>query len=706
VNHKTRNGKTIGHDQETCPISGGELVTDNHRTDNPKANALGRLPFFRERHLNAFRRQEGVKLLFLALFIPIAASCESDQDKDVADALTDATAESKLLTDPITTKSGKVSGTLVNDGGQKIRIYKGIPYAAPPAGDLRWKPPQPASSWTGVREYTEWADQAPQSEVQAMGGAGSIGEDCLHLNLVTPAKRATDKLPVMVFFHGGGLSTHTGNSPLYNHTALPKKGVVVVTVNSRLGPLGYMALPELTRESGKDASGNYGTLDLIAGLKWVKDNIAAFGGDPKNVTIFGESGGGTKVLSVMSSPLATGLYHRAIVESGSGGVSPAACATLEESEKAGQALQASTGVTGETDTEVLAGLREKTWQEIIEAGTKASFNPRLTVDGYVLKDTVYNVFSNGQQGDVPLIVGAQSSDLGTELQNNVPLLAGLMSSVSSKAYVYVFTHLPPLWKEEGCSAFHGLELPYVFGYIPEGLTAQIVLYLAPGGGCSAKDPGSDETDQTVAENCMNIWSQFAKTGNPSVSKLITWPAYTKDNDTYLEIGDELAVKTGVASAHVAPPKAPPAPNTTDSNETYGFSIAYPEDWVTGGAVDPAAPNVMWRVGKGSSFVPSVRLIVRPKTDGADLKAVFTTHLKEDGGKTVTSFTESTATINGLDYAKAEVSYTTSSMVYDSMIIARTNGSDWYIFEVYSVPAFAAFDTDTQQEDILNSITFP
>jgi hypothetical protein len=198
-----------------------------------------------------------------------------------------------------------------------------------------------------------------------------------------------------------------------------------------------------------------------------------------------------------------------------------------------------------------------------------------------------------------------------------------------------------------------------------------------------------------------MWSQFAKTGNPSVKGLIDWPAYTTDNDTYLEIGDTLTVKTGVVAAYV-PPKTKEVANTSYSDKTYGFSIKYPEDWTTGAA---AAPKVVWRVGKGSYFLPSVRLIVRPKTDGADLKAVFTAQLTDDGGKTISAYTESAATINGFDYTKAKVTYG-SNYTYDSMIAGRIVGSDWYIFEVYTVNAAGAFATSTQQEDILNSITFP
>jgi para-nitrobenzyl esterase len=189
-------------------------------------------------------------------------------------------ADAADLGNVVKTKSGKVSGTTVEDGGEKVHVFKGIPYAAPPVGELRWKAPMPVKRWSDMRDATRWSNQCAQRAGSRMGVAGEISEDCLYLNVVTAARTATEKRPVMVFFHGGGLTAGTGNSLTYNNTALPRKGVVVVTVNSRLGPLGYMAHPALSAESGRGASGNYGTLDLIASLRWVKENIAEFGGDP------------------------------------------------------------------------------------------------------------------------------------------------------------------------------------------------------------------------------------------------------------------------------------------------------------------------------------------------------------------------------------------------------------------------------------------
>jgi para-nitrobenzyl esterase len=459
--------------------------------------------------------------------------------------------------DPIAVTGGLISGT-EEDG---VRMYKGIPYAAPPVGTLRWSPPHPVKSWKGVLACDQWADRAPQLD---QPGLGEVSEDCLHLNLITPAQRASEKLPVMVFFHGGGLSIHTGNSLVYCNSALPKKGVIVVTVNSRLGPLGYLSHPALTAESRHNASGNYGTMDLIASLKWVRKNIAAFGGDPGNVTIFGESGGGSKVLSVMASPLAKGLFHHAIIESGSMSAMPNGTTALAAAEAAGQKLAAKLGVDGEED--VLAAMRAKSWEEILKAAAdpEVRFMANLAVDGWVLPDTVSNIFKNGQQSDVPLIVGANQGEKN-ELQTTVPNVAAGMSSVPSDAYVYVFSHVPTAWREQPCVAFHGLELPYVFGRIPEGLYERIVTLLAPSGGCTLADPGPDEMDVVVADQMMTLWAQFAATGNPAVEGLTEWPAWDVAGDHYLDIGFELQVKTGVAQAYVAPPGGgtlPPIPTPT------------------------------------------------------------------------------------------------------------------------------------------------
>jgi para-nitrobenzyl esterase len=331
----------------------------------------------------------------------------------------------------VKTKSGQVSGTTVDDGGEKVHIFKGIPYAAPPVGEWRWKAPQPPKSWSGVRDATKWSSQCAQRAGSRMGEPGQISEDCLYLNVVTAAKTTGEKRPVMVFFHGGGLTSGTGNSLTYNNTALPRKGVVVVTVNSRLGPIGYMAHPALSKESGRNASGNYGTLDLIASLRWVKENIAEFGGDPNNVLIFGESGGGTKTLSLISSPLAKGLFHKAIVESGSASASPERGTTLERAHEGGKRIAAKLGLD-KAENE-LAALRAAKWEDIVAAAgdREVNFAATLAVDGYVLPQSVHETIKTSKHHDVPLIVGANAGE--RSLQADVPLLGQLRACADGVA---------------------------------------------------------------------------------------------------------------------------------------------------------------------------------------------------------------------------------------------------------------------------------
>jgi para-nitrobenzyl esterase len=385
-----------------------------------------------------------------------------------------------------------------------------------------------------------------------MGTGAPISEDCLYLNVVTAAKTADEKRPVIVFFHGGGLTSGTSSSTTYNHPTLPNKGVVVVTANSRLGPMGYLAHPALTAESGHNSSGNYGTLDLKASLEWVRDNIAAFGGDPTNVTIMGESGGGTKVISQMASPLTEGLFTKVIIESGSALATADRSLKLSDAEAAGVKLAAAVGVKDGPDA--LAQLRAVPWEKIQEAAGKedVGFRASPAVDGYIIPKPVNEMFKAGEQRKVPMIVGANQGE--ASLKDSVPETANMQSKTGAPTYVYNFTHLPVGWKnEKGCVAFHGLELTYVFGAAPLGLSSPTTLGLARGGGCTSAVPATDDVDLKVASEAATVWAQFAKTGNPGVPGLIDWPAYTEQNNAYLDIGNPLTAKTGIQASYVAPP---------------------------------------------------------------------------------------------------------------------------------------------------------
>lgn len=480
------------------------------------------------------------------------------------------------IVDPIRTDAGYISGstidaisspgpttlvtelfgppslsTKIGEIGKVVRIYRGIPYAAPPVGDLRWKPPQPVTPWEGIRECTVFSPMAPQL-FPSVGLYGSIpesgmSEDCLYLNVLTPAKWKGERLPVMVWFHGGGLSEGSSNPASNNSPPLPQHGVVLVTVQHRIGPLGYMAHPALTAESPDHVSGNYGYLDLIAALQWVQRNIAAFGGNPHNVTIFGESGGGNKVNALMASPLAKGLFHRVICESG--WLAPFNGTPLALTEHLGLALASYLKVS------TLADLRATKWEDIIKAGESATLGVSPsgyvdvpTVDGYFLPDTLTNIFSADKQNDVPYMVGINGGDISAIFSATTAVLPTIKQH--SNVYVYLFNHVPDGWRSEGVSdAFHGLDVAYEFGFQPWVSFFYDTLFFPPLPPASTvtPDPGLDQKDDYVAEAMMTMWTQFAKTGNPSVKGLVKWPAYDPSTDEYLYIDDPLQVKSGFST---------------------------------------------------------------------------------------------------------------------------------------------------------------
>ncbi len=473
-----------------------------------------------------------------------------------------------LLNDPILTDAGYVSGTvmdaiyvqgvtgigepydaLIGEIGDKVRIYRGIPYAAPPVGELRWKPPQPIEPWDYIRECTHFSPMAPQpwpaSSVYGSIPEEGMSEDCLYLNVTTPAKSAGSRLPVMVLFHGGGLQIGSVNRFSDNSPPLAQHGVVSVTVNHRIGPFGYMAHPELSDESPNGASGNYGQLDLITALQWVQRNISAFGGDPNNVTIWGHSGGGSKTNFTLASPLSKGLFHRAICEAGfsTGGTS------LVVAEQYGLNLMDAVGVAN------IAEMREKSWQEIILASVApgTGYFTVHTVDGWSLPDTIGNIFAAGQNHDVPYMVGMG----GGEIRSTTPLMGQLLQTMSaqqkSPIYTYVFTHVPRNWADAGAYAFHGLEVSYQYGVI-DTVQRLYGTALMPASPEVNPDPGLDERDYWLTDEVMTMWTRFAANGSPTrIGKKHNrccerefWPPYD-EKDRYLDIGVPIEVNSGFST---------------------------------------------------------------------------------------------------------------------------------------------------------------
>ena len=306
----------------------------------------------------------------------------------------------------VKTSAGPVEGTTSADG--RVRVFKGIPFAAAPVGEGRWKAPAPVAPWKGVKKVVAFGPRCPQGSIFSdMIFRDEMSEDCLYLNVWTPAVKAGEKLPVMFWIHGGGFQAGSASEPRQDGERLARKGVVVVSANHRLGVFGFLAHAELTKESGRNTSGNYGLLDQVAALQWVHDNIGVFGGDPGRVTIFGESAGSFAVSALVVSPLAKGLIHRAIGESGAFftlGGGPLSTRGRVAAEETGAKFASGLGAAD------IVALRAETTDEVLQAALKGQwFSP--IVDGYVLPKTAAEIYAAGGQNAVPLLAGWNADEI-------------------------------------------------------------------------------------------------------------------------------------------------------------------------------------------------------------------------------------------------------------------------------------------------------
>jgi para-nitrobenzyl esterase len=473
--------------------------------------------------------------------------------------------------DTVTIEGGRIRGTSA-DG---VRVFKGIPFAAPPVGTLRWKAPQPVVPWPGVKNASTFGRQCMQQPYPAGSPYASapqpMGEDCLFLNVWTTAT-AGAKRPVMVWIHGGGWTRGSGSTPTYDGAVLAKKGVVVVTANYRLGVFGFLAHSELTRESATRASGNYAILDHIAALRWVQKNIAAFGGDPSRVTIFGESAGSWSVNVVQASPLAKGLFHRAIGESGGQFLGTP---TLADAERRGAAFAAAAGASSVADLRALPA--EKLLG--VESGRTI-----VNIDGYVLPEEVRALFIRKRHNDVPVLVGSNANEMTTlsnvasfpttmlefrrQMSTRFPgfakdfdeaypvkseseikeaLLdvgrdqtfslemrtwARAVTGGGRKAFLYQFTHVPPSPNAKTWGAYHASEIPYVFGTLRN------------------RNWPFTNADFKLSDEMSSYWVNFAIAGDPNGTGLPEWAPYDQSDEPYLELGDTIQIKHHLLKAQL------------------------------------------------------------------------------------------------------------------------------------------------------------
>jgi len=433
----------------------------------------------------------------------------------------------------VTIDTGTLEGII--DSATGVTVFRGIPYAAPPVGELRWRPPQPPTHWTGVRPSSQLGHNCmqhqPYGDIDPF--AAGVSEDCLNLNVWTSSLDANaPRRPVMVWIHGGGFFAGFGGEERHNGAPLAKKGAVVVTLNYRLGPFGFLAHASLAAESPHHAAGNYGLLDQIAALQWVQRNIARFGGDPSRVTIFGESAGGFSVGSLIASPLAKGLFQRAILESGTG--VGAGIASRDDARAVAFRFADSLGVHG-VRADAAAHLRALNPDTVLAASLHLGppgapmFYP--VVDGWVLPHAVDSTLASGKANLVPVIAGTNRDEGDEWMGAPTRTFARLVSARGTPAYVYMFSRVGDDSANRARGAYHSAEITFVFGR-PHPLQPSA---------------GSTPYDSTLAEAMSDYWVAFATSGNPNgpptAGKLPRWPRYDSRTDALLELGPEIRPRT-------------------------------------------------------------------------------------------------------------------------------------------------------------------
>ena len=529
-----------------------------------------------------------MKITFSLLVLALVTGCSNGKQPNITNNTVPPTT-STTLTNEVQSTAGVIRGNLPEPG---LKEFLGIPFAAPPVGELRWQAPQPVSSWTGVRDAS--AKGLPCVQPESLSpfydrAYAQTSEDCLTLNVWTRATVEGEDLPVMVWIHGGALIMGSGAD--YDGAKLTAKGVVLVTINYRLGPFGFFAHPTLTQQSELGSSGNQGYKDQIAALEWVRDNIRAFGGDPDNVTIFGESAGSWSMSVLQASPSARGLFHKVIGQSGARLLPLSHLKTAKNgyasAEQRGRALaELFTGDAESSITQLQALPAEQIMATYAaDPAILNDFDALTIVDGEVLPEEVNQIFAKGEQANVPVMIGSNSLEastfdpvmfapaeannldyaelLKTQVAQMLPqadptlhryyptpgradaqqswinfntdvsftqpmnLWAQHMLKVSSPAYLYWWDWQPSIKGSRKYGAFHAAEIPYVFGNL------------------NTFDIDITPQDQAFSNLMMDVWTQFAKSSNPSIEGVIDWPAYTADGHQTAVIGENLSTMNGV-----------------------------------------------------------------------------------------------------------------------------------------------------------------
>lgn len=508
-----------------------------------------------------------LRILMTAAFASVVAACASG-------------AVAQIVTAPAGTVRGSTEG--------EIARFAGIPYAAPPLGERRWRPPAPAPVWDGVRDATGFGAACiqPTSHIQTIYSAdlGRTGEDCLTLNVWTPS--TTGKAPVMIWIHGGALVTGSSKESLYDGAPLAREGVVVVSINYRLGVLGWLAHPDLSAESPAGISGNYGLMDQVRALEWVKQNIASFGGDPDQVTIAGESAGGLSVLNLMASPLARGLFDRAIAQSAYMISTP----ELKQARHGAPAAEAAGATLARTlQAPSLRVLRSLDAQSLTDRAAQGGFATFGVVDGVVLPRQLVETFDRGEQAQVPVLAGFNSgeirslrmlapaapasaeayeqvireryADLADEFLRLYPStnidesilaasrdalygwtserLVRSQTTAGQDSFLYLFDHGYPATDAAGLHAFHASELPYMFG----------TLHKTPPRWPAIPDNAGE---RRMAAAMVSYWASFVKAGQPVAPSEATWRPYG-DDGAYMLFGQApeaaVALSPGMFDLH-------------------------------------------------------------------------------------------------------------------------------------------------------------